>query len=107
MIGRMDDPSNALTKRGPDNQTWYVVAHATGMAGAEIVAGLLRSANIPVFLFREAGSTVIPVSFGLLGAIQVAVPEAYYTEAAALLDPDADDAYDELPPGSDEPDEEP
>ena len=59
------------------------------MATAEIPAGLLRTASIPVFLFREAaGSSAIPLSYGLLGGVDVAVPEAYYAEASALLDDD-------------------
>lgn len=86
-----------LTRRGPDNAQWYVVAHAVGMTQAEIPAGLLRTAGIPVYLFREAlGSSAIPVSFGKLGGVQIAVPEAFYAEALALLEGD-DDLLDELP----------
>jgi hypothetical protein len=97
---------NAVTRRGPDNEVWYVVAHTSDMANAAIPAGLLRSAGIPVYLFREAGSTAIPVSVGLLGGVDVAVPEAYYAEAKALLDADIEYDFDELPPGDDTPDEE-
>jgi hypothetical protein len=101
MIWRMDE--NAVEKRqGPDQKTWYVVAYAVSMTDAEIPAGLLRSAGIPVFLFREAaGSSAIPVSVGLLGGVRVAVPEAYYAEAMALLDFEDDD-FDELPADTDE-----
>jgi hypothetical protein len=103
MISHMNE-QNALTRRGPDDRIWYVVAHATDLTNAEIVAGLLRSAAIPVFLFREAaGSSAIPVSVGLLGGVDIAVPEAYYAEAMALLDADAG-WTDELPPGEDDPD---
>ncbi|MBI5960830.1 MAG: DUF2007 domain-containing protein, partial [Chloroflexi bacterium] len=71
----------------PDRKTWYVVAFAVDMVTAEIPAGLLRSAGIPVFLFREAaGSSAIPVSVGLLGGVDVGVPEAYYDEALALIE---------------------
>jgi hypothetical protein len=93
-------------KRGPDRKIWCVVAHAVSMTDAEIPAGLLRTAGIPVFLFREAvGSSAIPVFFGLLGGVEVAVPEAYYEEAMALLDED-EEGLDELPPPSGDPDEE-
>ena len=101
----MDDNSRAIqTRRGPDRRVWYVVAHAADMASAEIPAGLLRSAMIPVMLFREAaGSTAIPVSFGLLGGVDVAVPEAYYTEAMALLESgEGDEPLDELSPPKNE-----
>lgn len=102
----MDSNPSAITRRGPDNATWYVVAHTTDMANAEIPAGLLRSAGIPVYLFREAGGSVIPVSVGLLGGVDVAVPEAYYDEAKALLEADVEDDLDELASGDEAPDEE-
>jgi hypothetical protein len=100
---RMDD--NRIIKwNGPDRHTWYIVAHATDLAAAEIPAGLLRSASIPVVLLREAaGSSAIPVTFGLLGGVDIAVPEDYYEEAKALLDPDRDEPLNELPPGDDPP----
>lgn len=102
----MSDNKQALTRRGPDQRTWYIVGHATSMTQAEIPAGLLRSAGIPVFLFREAASTAIPVSFGLLGNVDIAVPEAYYAEAMALLEEGDDDSGPELPPEIDGEDEE-
>ena len=107
MIWRMDDNTNAIVKRsGPDRKTWYVVVHAVDMTTAEIPAGLLRSASIPVFLFREAaGSSAIPVSVGLLGGVDVAVPEAYYAEAMALLERGGDEILDELLPGGEDHDE--
>ena len=98
----MDDNSQAIMKRrGPDQRTWYVVANTPDLAVAAIPAGLLRSADIPVFLFHEAvGTSAIPLSVGLLGGVEVAVPEAYYLEARALLD-EAADFWDELDSGDD------
>ncbi len=104
----MDNNPQALTKRrGPDQRTWYVVAHTPDLTTAAIPAGLLRSADIPVFLFHEAlGTSAIPLSVGLLGGVDVAVPEAYYLEARALLD-EAPDFWDELESGDeDAPDDE-
>ncbi|MBN1681820.1 MAG: DUF2007 domain-containing protein [Anaerolineae bacterium] len=103
----MDDHTNALTVRGPDQTPWYVVDHAPGITAAEIVAGRLRTANIPVFLSREAAAnSAIPLSVGLLGGVDVAVPEAFYAEALLLLEGDETD-LDELPPPTiDGPDEE-
>jgi hypothetical protein len=97
----MDD--KALNRwRGPDRKTWYIVAHATDLTAAEIPAGLLRSANIPVLLIREAaGSSAIPITVGLLGGVDIAVPEAYYEEAHALLDPEGGAFHEELPPPGD------
>lgn len=96
----MSDNDQALTRRGPDQRIWYIVAHATSMIQAEIPAGLLRSAGIPVFFSHEAGSTAIPVSYGLLGNIDIAVPEEYYSEALALLEEGDSEPDDELPPGT-------
>jgi len=101
MIWIMDENEHAIVKKtGPDRKTWYVVAYAPDMVVAEIPAGLLRSAGIPVFLFREAaGSSAIPLTVGLLAGVEIAVPEAYYEEAIALLDEEEDDGLSELPPG--------
>ena len=95
MICVMND-KNALIKRGPQGTSWYVVAHAAAMTGAAIPAGLLRSAGIPVYLFREAINSVLPLM--TFGGVDIAVPEAYYAEALALLDVDQDGPLDELPP---------
>ncbi|WP_162909255.1 putative signal transducing protein [Aggregatilinea lenta] len=97
----MSKNDHALTRRGPDQRVWYIVAHATSMIQAEIPAGLLRSAGIPVYLFREAASTAIPVSYGLLGNIDIAVPEDFYAEAMTLLEEGDVEADDALPPGDD------
>lgn len=84
----MDDKHpDPIKKRGPDRETWCVVAYAVGMTDAEIPAGLLRTAGIPVYLFREAlASSALPLSVGRIGGVQVAVPETFYAEAMALLD---------------------
>ncbi|MBN1202114.1 MAG: DUF2007 domain-containing protein [Anaerolineae bacterium] len=97
------DQTDIVKRRGPDAKVWYVVAYAMGMAEAEISAGLLRSAGIPVFLFREAVGSAIPVSYGLMGGVEVAVPEAYYAEAMTLLEEenDSDEPPDRLLPGMD------
>jgi hypothetical protein len=97
----MDDKA-VIKWRGPDRKTWYIVAHATDLASAEIPAGLLRGANIPLVMIREAASSAIPLSVGLLGGVDIAVPEAYYEEAQALLDPDRDDDPDELSSGEEQ-----
>ncbi len=92
----MNDNTNAIIKKGPDRQDWYVVAHATNLTVAEIPAGLLRSAGIPVYLFREAiGSSALPLTVGALAGVDIAVPEAYYREAKALLDEEDSDDGDE------------
>lgn len=89
---------NAITRLGPDKKTWYVVEQAIDMTSAQVVAGLLRSANIPVFLIREAINSALPLMYGPLSGVEIAVPEAYYAEARALLDADFEEP-DALEPG--------
>ncbi len=100
MIWFMDENENAISqRRGPDRKMWYIVAHATDLTSAEIPAGLLRSAGIPVFLFREAiGSSAMPLTVGKLGGVDIAVPENDYAEAMALLGDDTG-PLNELPAG--------
>jgi hypothetical protein len=81
--------TNAIIRKGPGRQDWYVVAHAVDLTVAEIPAGLLRSAGIPVYLFREAvSSSALPLTIGPLAGVDIAVPKAYYEEAKALLEDD-------------------
>lgn len=105
MAGGMNDSMEnraIVKKRGPDRKDWYVVAHAFDLTSAEIPAGLLRSAGIPVYLAREAiGSSALPLSVGLFGGVDIAVPESFYLEALALLENQENDLLDELPPGTD------
>ncbi len=103
MSENQNDQRNIIKRRGPDQKLWYVVAHASDMTTAAIPAGLLRSAGIPVYLFREAVGSAIPVTVGKMGGVDVAVPEAYYAEAMSLLESDVDDQTDDLlaPPDED------
>lgn len=87
----MDDETQIIKRRGPDDRTWYIVAEAMGSGDAEIIGGLLRSAGIPVYFFREALGTAMPLTVGLVGGVQVAVPEAFYADAMALLEGDLDE----------------
>ncbi len=93
------DPQHAMILHGPDGSIWYVVAEVGGLVNAEVIAGLLRAARIPVYLYREAaGSSALPLTVGMLGAVTVAVPEIYYAEALALLDAE-NDLFPELDEG--------
>lgn len=96
-----DESKHIVKRRGPDDRVWYIVAEAQGMTEAEIVGGLLRTAGIPVYFFREALGTALPVSVGLVGGVQVAVPEQYYDEAMTLLESDENDMpFEEIGAGS-------
>jgi hypothetical protein len=75
-----------ITRRGQDGRTWYVVATALGDAEAAIVAGLLKSAGIPVWAYRESAGWALGLNVGLLGTIEILTPGEYYEEAMALLE---------------------
>lgn len=79
---------------------WVIVAHATGPAIGEILAGVLRTANIPHYVHQETVGRVIGLSIGTIGMVTIHVPQAYEKEAIALLD---DPTLDDYPPQIDEP----
>ena len=95
-----DDDAREIIRRSPDQRVWIVVAHAFALSDAEIPAGLLRSAGIPVYLDREAASAALG---GIFGGVKIAVPEEFYAEAEALLrvEPDDFEMYDALEDGDD------
>ncbi len=75
-----------VTRRGPDNRDWYVVATAFGEAEAAIITGLLESADIPVWVCRESAGRALGLGMGILGTIEIVTPEQYYAEAMTLLE---------------------
>lgn len=75
------------------NDTWMLVAETIGTIQGEIVAGLLRSNEIPVYVDMDNAGSLFPSSaFGQLqGLVRLYVPEEYYEAALLLLeetDPD-------------------
>ena len=70
---------------------WIEIAQAATEMEGEIIAGLLRSADIPVYM--ERASNVMPAIFGNYMIPQrLYVPETHYEEACLLLDD-----YDDTP----------
>lgn len=86
--------------RNRSNEDWTIVAETTGMVEAEIIAGLLRTADIPCYIHQESVGRVMGLSLGAIGMVTVMVPTAFEEEALALLD---DPAMDDFPPQLDEP----
>ncbi len=76
------------TRRGPDNRPWYVVATAYGEAEAAIVAGLLKTAGIPTWVYWESAGRALGLTMGVLGTTDILTPEEYYEEAMVLLEGD-------------------
>lgn len=70
---------------------WVAVAYAADRLEAEIVAGLLRSFEVPVFIQQEAMGRIFGLSLGQLGMIKILVPAAYEHVAVTLLEEDDPD----------------
>ncbi len=70
------------------NADWVVVAYAADRLEAEIVAGLLRSFEVPVFIQQEAMGRIFGLNLGQLGMIRILVPAAYEPVALTLLEED-------------------
>lgn len=77
----------------PPQQDWIQVASAMGELEAEVIAGLLRSSDIPVYM---ESTNIMPAIFGQAGAMKrIYVPEKYYDFALDLLDDSDLPALDE------------
>jgi hypothetical protein len=74
----------------PDDGDWVVVGYATGMAEADIIAGLLRAFKIPVFVHQEAAARAIGITIGM-GMIKILVPAQFEGAAFELLEADEKD----------------
>lgn len=72
----------------PGPTEWVVVAHAVGQEQAAILAGLLRSNEIPVFIQQEAAGRALGLTMGALGMIRVLVPTQFEAAALSLLEED-------------------
>lgn len=71
--------------------TWIEIAQTSNLLEGEVIAGLLRSADIPVYM--ENAANVMPAIFGHYVTPQrLYVPETHYEEACLLLDD-----YDDTP----------
>jgi hypothetical protein len=71
------------------DQNWILVDEVLGSLNANLVAGLLRSYNIPVYIDTDLTSSIFLGDLSI--PARVFVPEAYYEQAVRLLDDDEDD----------------
>jgi hypothetical protein len=74
-------------RESPPENSWTVVAYATSLTEAEIIAGLLRTAEIPCHVQQDGMARAIGLTIGL-GAIRVLVPTKFEEEALFLLEED-------------------
>lgn len=73
------------TRKGPDNELWYVVATAHGEAQAAIYSGILQTEDIPVWVYWEPAGRALGLTVGPLGTTEILTPAAYYERALDLL----------------------
>ncbi|MGQ0604903.1 MAG: putative signal transducing protein [Anaerolineales bacterium] len=64
---------------------WMPVYTAAGQLQAQIIAGLLQSADIPARLNQESAGSVYAFTVGPLGEVEVLVPNEQLAEAQALI----------------------
>lgn len=80
-------------RRQPDPQ-WAVVAYASTLFEAEVVGGLLNTAEIPYYIHQSGVGLAFGLPPGSMGLIMVVVPIQYEDEARILLDdPTLDDTF--------------
>jgi hypothetical protein len=87
---------------------WVVVLTAVDMVQATIGAARLRDAGIPAHIRQEAASSAYPVGVGILGRIEVLVPEPLAAQAGGVLADTLgagidDEAWRDSDPGENEP----
>ena len=70
---------------------WEVVAKASGITPATIIAGRLQAEGLLVRVWQEAAGQALGLTVGLLGTGYVAVPEKDVEQALEIL------AYEEDP----------
>lgn len=64
---------------------WVAVLTVVDMVQATIGAARLRDEGIPVHIRQEAASSAYPVGVGILGRIEVLVPEPQAAQAGRVL----------------------
>jgi len=65
---------------------WVSVSKIQGDLQAELLRGLLEAQEIPVLLSREGAGRAFGLTVGVLGEVEVLVPEAFLQEAKTIID---------------------
>ncbi len=78
-----------------DSEQWKVVARASGMTQANIIAGRLKSEGIATRLGYEAAGSIYAITIDGLGEVRIMVPFADWERAKDLLSRSYDE--NELP----------
>jgi len=78
--------SHSATTGGKDDQSPVVVWEAANRMEAEIVAGRLKSENIPTIISGDVLGSIYGLTTGSLAAANVLVPAALAEKALAILE---------------------
>ena len=69
------------------NDELVMLEEVTGSAQAEALRGLLEAQGVQVVLSREsAGQSTLPVTFGILGSVQLLVRKTDESQARQILE---------------------
>lgn len=105
-----DDDDNAQHSRaarrtggGDEHVPWVTVLETFDRIEAVIIQSKLHDAGIPARLRQEGANSAFPVTVGILGRIEVRVPETVEEQAFDLVKAHFD--ADPIPPETDHPDE--
>ncbi len=83
-----------LKRRRSPEPDWAIVAYANTLFEAEVIGGLLKTADIPYHIHQSGLGLAFGLPPGTMGLIMVVVPISYEDEALALLDdPLLDDSF--------------
>lgn len=84
----------SFLKRQGSGPQWAIVAYASNLFEAEVIGGLLKTADIPYHIHQTGNGLILGLPPGTMGLIMVVVPIRYEDEARALLDdPTLDDSF--------------
>jgi hypothetical protein len=88
---RSEEKAGEAGKGDDEPVPWVPVLAVFNMAQAALAIARLRDEGIPAQLRHEAASTAIPVNVGILGMIDVIVPEPMAEKAMMVLDADEEE----------------
>lgn len=80
-----DEGAGETSSGGEEPVKWVRVAIALGPTQAEILRGRLEMEGIPARVLREPAGSVYGLTVGLLGQIDIVVPQEYAAQAHDLL----------------------
>ncbi len=67
-------------------ERWEEVDEVQGMLQAELLRGLLEAQGIPVWLTQEGAGRAMGLTVGVMGTVQILVPQGSVEKAREVLD---------------------